>query len=392
MTLLFCAPFTRPAAAAPEQFIVVNIAHGRKSEVFEQVSARFKPDTAGRTGIGIAAFFSYLNQPPAKTEADVLEFLRLSERFNIPVVVQLDGEQWWDGRPDLWNWWDSARPGFDPANRHNVEWSGWGPEHAIRIAWRNWGRQIRVLPPPNLMSPRYREACHAEMKRLVPLVLKWRANLPEDRRHLLIGIKFGWESSIGVNAYHYPNGNSLADKPAASDPNQPVTGDQIPAHGFAPIGYAAVTTAGLAAFGELREDHLAQIAQRHMEDLCRLASDLGVPRELLFTHGAGWKDDELLYAAAINRFACPGWSFYQHAANPAGDRAVKRLLAETDAPFWAAVEWLPARARTQAEWSEAIRHTLGFHRCRYLCIYNWNSIEQNESALSAIGGFVRPGP
>ena len=81
----------------------------------------------------------------------------------------------------------------------------------MKTAWRNWGKQIRVLPPPNLMSPLYRQACHDEMRVLVPLILDWWMKLPDEKKSLLIGIKIGWESSIGVNAYYYPNGNDLLD-------------------------------------------------------------------------------------------------------------------------------------------------------------------------------------
>ena len=70
-----------------------------------------------------------------------------------PVLVQIDTEHWWEARPDLWNWWDPAKPGFDPANRENVEWTGWSADDALKIAWRNWGRQIRVLPPPEPGQP-----------------------------------------------------------------------------------------------------------------------------------------------------------------------------------------------------------------------------------------------
>jgi hypothetical protein len=101
-------------------------------------------------------------------------FLSLSERFNIPIVVQLDGEQWWQ-------------------------------------------------------------------------------ELPQEKKHLLIGIKLGWESSIGVNSFHYPNGNALLNQSESEDPRTGIKSDQIPSRGVATIGYAAVATAGLANGGELQE-------------------------------------------------------------------------------------------------------------------------------------------
>lgn len=169
---------TGAAAPMPEvaarQFIVLN-SSGRadSAALFEAVRREFPATRNAPTRVGIAGIFSYLQAPPEKMLAALAEFLRLAAQHDMPVVVQLDGEQWWDGRPDLWNWWDPKRPGFNPNNRANVEWSGWGPQHALRIAWRNWGQQIRVLPPPNLMSPAYRSACHTEMGALIPVIYNW---------------------------------------------------------------------------------------------------------------------------------------------------------------------------------------------------------------------------
>ena len=36
----------------------------------------------------------------------------------------LDGENWWDQTPELWNWWNASLPGYDPGNVNNVEWYG----------------------------------------------------------------------------------------------------------------------------------------------------------------------------------------------------------------------------------------------------------------------------
>ena len=89
--------------------------------------------------------------PPGTTLAALKVFLEATEETNTPAQVPIDTEHWWPARRDLWNWWDPARPGYDPANRENVEWTRWSPDNAIKIAWRSWGRQIRVLPPANLI-------------------------------------------------------------------------------------------------------------------------------------------------------------------------------------------------------------------------------------------------
>lgn len=376
--------WTSLAPAAPEQFILFNLSWGARVDAFAQISRDFKAPPQGRVGVGVAAIFSYLHQPRERTVDDLRRFLARAQETGTPVVVQLDGENWWGARPDLWNWWDPARPGYSPSNRTNVEWTGWSPDDAIKIAWRNWGRQIRVLPPPNLMSPAYRAACHAEMRALIPLVLDWWQALPPDRQHLLIGIKLGWESSIGVNAWHYPNGNALLDRPASEDPTTGLRANELPARGVALTGYAAVKAAGLRHAGVLTEGDLAEVVRRHLEDLCRVAAKLGVARDRLFTHVAGWKADEMLYQTAVNEFSSPGWSFYQHAADPRRDIGVQKALQRSDAPYWAAVEWLFQGPRQTEPWRQALAATLAHPRCRYLCIYNWEGVRNSAELLAAV--------
>ncbi|MBI1389701.1 MAG: hypothetical protein GC154_14785 [bacterium] len=372
-------------AGAQSQSIVVNLAPDEVNEtVFQRLAQLGAQDDSRRVDLGAAAIFSYLNQPRRQCEKSLTDFLALAQRYEVPVVVQLDGEQWWGARPDLWNWWDPARPGYEPRNRENVEWSGWSPESALKIAWRNWGRQIRVLPPPNLMSERYRRACHEEMRVLIPLILNWRNRLPEEKRRLLIGIKLGWESSIGVNSFYYPNGNDMLNRPESEDPQSGLEAARVPDRGVAAIGYAAVSTIGLATGGELREADLTEVVRRHLEDLCALAAELGAPRDILFTHVAGWKEGENLYEAGLNRYACPGWSFYRHASDPAEDVGVQRALRKSDAPYWAAVEWLLTGEHDESHWRNAFERTLSDPKCRYLCIYNWSGIKDDLAALGAI--------
>jgi hypothetical protein len=219
--------------------------------------------------------------------------------------------------------------------------------------------------------------------------MDWQARLPEDQKHLLVGIKLGHETSIGVNAYHYPSGNDLLDKPADEDPVRPLQTDDVLARGMAQIGYAALRLSGIRTEGVPTEAELRDVAQRYLEMLCREAAQAGVPRELLFAHGAGWKEGELIYDVAMNPHACPGWSFYNHAADPRKDTAVQRNLAKSDAPYWAATEWLLQGTDSTAAWREALANTLSDRRCRYVCIFNWESIRDSDSIQNAIVGLVK---
>ena len=165
----------------------------------------------------------------------------------------------------------------------------------------------------NLMSPRYRDAVHTEMRALIPQVLGWWRRLPAGKKDLFVGIKLGHESSVGVNGYYYPHGNDYADRPEKEDPRRELVVEQLPGRGMAPIGYAAVSTLGLAKSGALKEEHLAEVVRIHLRDLCSLAHALGVPRDRLFTHCGGWTKGEKLYASAVNEFSSPAGAFIRTA-------------------------------------------------------------------------------
>ncbi len=395
---------TKRDAGNAVQYIVFNRAPGQgmhqgvpaslNTERFNEVLAHFPNRPELRVQTGLSFVFSPFRTPPEKTLDALRTFLDAAEQADTPVLVQIDFEHWWEARPDLWNWWDPERPGFERANRENVEWTGWSPEHAVKIAWRNWGRQIRVLPPPNLASPRYLAACREEIHRLVPVVLSWHERLPDGKKHLLIGVKLGHETSIGVNAYHYPGGNELLGRPPSDDPVERLQPDDVLARGMSQLGYAALSTSGIRTSGTPTEAELRDVAQRYLEILCREASEAGVPRELLFAHGAGWKDGELVYDVPVNAHACPGWSFYRHAADPRRDAGVQRNLARSDAPYWSATEWHFQGPRETAAWRDALSNTLADPRCRYVCIFNWegrHGIRESGAILQAVAEVVEAG-
>ena len=198
-----------------------------------------------------------------------------------------------------------------------------------------------------------------------------------------MGIKVGWESSVGVNAWYYPDGNDLLDKPEKDDPRTGLNAKQLPDRGVQTIGYAAVKTAGIRDHGQITEADLAEVARRHLESLAKKAAEAGIPRSRLFTHGAAWKEEELLYDAAVNKYSCPGWSFYDYAPDPRKDQGVKRALESSDAPYWAVTEWLLFHD-DQSKWTSSLKNALSSPKCRYVCIFNWHSIINSVTIHQAI--------
>lgn len=345
-----------------------------------------KPESEVKVGLNV--ILSYLHYDIKALSVHLEEFLKSVEKTDTPVMIKLDGEQWWGGRPELWNWWDPEKPGYNPENRKNVEWTSWDKKDALKIAWRNWGRQIRVLPPPNLMSPAYRKECHKAMDVLLPIIFKWWKSLPEDKKYLLAGITVGWESSIGVNAYYYPNGNELLDKPEEDDPKLDLVRGDVLSRGVAQIGYASVKTTGIRENGDITEEDLVEVVRRHLKDLSKHVYEAGFPREKIFTHGWGNEFGEEMYDAAVNQYSSPGWSNYWTPEDVSKNEGIMWGIRKSDARHWAVVEWLLMESREKKRWENAIENTLFYPGCKSLIVYNWASVKDSPQVMEAVNRVI----
>ena len=400
---LLLGPLSLPAEVPP-RYLFFNIAPASPwnqnhpetftRALFDEVVHTLRAPENPRLRIGVSYLFSTLETPTNILAQSLRRLLAASEESGVPVLVALDGQNWWQHRPDFWNWWDPNLPGYNPSNIFNVEWTGWSPTQAVKVCWRNWGYQFRVIPAPNLASPKV-VAAHLEgLRTLVPIIVEWQRRLPPSRRWLFGGVKVGSEAGIGYNAYHYPDGNRYYEQ-WPQDPSHDPTNGLVTAKGLSSgvcqLGYAAVKTAGLKDHGEITRDDLAKVTQLYLEKLCRVAHDLGLPREALFTHQGGtyapW-DKHLPFWPAFNDWASPGWSFYH-----GGPREAVPLEAEMKAARrkrWAAAEWWWGGA-TAADWEDHFRRTLSFRDCRFICVYNWNQgMFQNSAAgQEAVSKLVR---
>ncbi len=371
----------------PSQYILLNLMY-RDSTVqdFQQIDSVFGSSAQRKIAVGAAYAISYLQYSPAHCDSMLRKVLSLSRQYDIPVFIRWDGESYWGARPDLWNWWDPNKPGYNPKNKYDVEWDWWSPDSAVKIGWRNWGSQARVLPMPNLMAPRYKQACDSAMRRLVPIVVDWWHALPDSLKYLFAGMSVGWESAIGVNNWYYNDGNSLLNKPESDDPTYGLNVHKLPSRGVQAIGYAAVSTLGLAHSGQLTANMIAEVVRVHLEELSKICYDLGVPRDHIFTHCGGWGKGDPTNYAALNKYSCPGWSFYDFAYDPALDYDPMNALKKNTAPYWSANEWLYdwGHSTSEINWLLAIENTLSMPKIRYLSIYNWEPVRFNQAAVEAI--------
>jgi hypothetical protein len=61
-------------------------------------------------------------------------------------------------------------------------------------------------------------------------------------------------------------------------------------------------------------------------------------------------------------------------------------LRISDAPYWAVTEWFykSDHGEGEMEWFLAIANTLSIQRIKYMCIYNWGGINENQAAVAAV--------
>ncbi|MHB0954914.1 MAG: hypothetical protein ACYC0X_00905 [Pirellulaceae bacterium] len=359
---------------------------------FDEITRAIDPPDNPALRLGISFVFDFFRYDPQTLGRSLDRFLELSEETGVPILVNLDGMNWWGNRPDLWNWWDPTKPGYDPENRRNVEWCGWGPEHAVKIGWRNWGSQIRVLPMMNVASPQVIAAHQDVLRILLPRIATWWKQLPHEKRYLLGGVKLGHEASIGINAWYYPNGNQLAERPTTEDPLYGLKFAQGWHGGVQPIGYAAVATAGIKQTGELNRDDIAHVTQSYLALLCAEAHTAGLPADKVYTHQGGtyhpW-EKSLPWWPAFNADATPGWSLYF--TDPAEATGLGDTLDGQGTGRWAAVEWW-WQGNDEAGWRNHFERTLAFRNCQFLVIYNWNcglSFSKHPAGLHALQTLLR---
>jgi len=366
-----------------DKYVIINQTTFTETEI-KTIVAKYGEQSNKRVAVGLGIIISVLNSAPATFLASLNNQLALAKKYDIPILVKFDTEYYWDYRPDLWNWWDPTIGGYNPDNKNNVEWYDWNSDAAIKICWLNWGKQMRKRPAPNLMSPAYINAWKVELTKGAQALKTWYDELPENKKFLLAGVVVGWESSIGANLFYIPNGNSYLTQPEANDPAIKRNMDMLPSRGVQATGYAAVKTAGIATSGTLTEQMLTEVVRRNLENLSKTVFDLGFSRNQIIVHGGGWAVGETLYSASINAYSCPGWSFYSDAADPTKDLTAMAALAKSDAPYWAAIEWLlQGTDKTQSDWTNALNKSIA-NKSRLVCIYNWGQINSNLAALEAI--------
>lgn len=329
--------------------------------------------------------------------------LEVAEQENLPVFVPLNGFQWWDELPELYNWWDPdgthtpavffARQkskdfkerfirGYNPDNKWNVEWQDF--QTPMQLNWRNWGGGgFRLAPPPNILQHAHagltyrtvvEERFAAILHELIPTVERWQQDGKED---LFAGISLGTEVSLNASV---------------------TRGDE-----FIPYGYRAVQdllcpndapscgnsrTWSSETIRQARQDAL----QSYMFDLSLIARRMGLPKQRVYTHVyadtySGSPRYEQYADSAFTPFARPGISLYQSATNPLGLPQWLLAMKAQYYPAWGTLEY--SAGSSQGSWAMGLANTMAgsVSQAKLLDVYNMGEI-RGTGAVPAIASFL----
>jgi hypothetical protein len=336
--------------------LTANVTHGPKTQAntapryllfwhsAEQASALLKAIGErgdGRTrllGFGIPCpTFEQEKQVPA----NIHRAFTVARQLNLAVMLHFDFHVDWSNRPDLWNWFDPNKPGYNPDNRRNVEWFGWdGPPAKAR--YLNWGAAQR-MPPPMCFTSR---AVRAEWTRLIreviapPLRRELEILRREGKERLFAGVLVGSEPTFDNYAHTDPETARL------------VAADGAP---VGQLGYRALLDSGYSQEHLPADIHraLGEVIQETVAFWCREFVRAGLPAQKLYPHVPAGADLETTSSpvwAAFNAWSRPGWSTY-----PVGplQRSFQPLYAELKKhgdPPWGGVEANLGMPGSLADW------------------------------------------
>ena len=307
--------------------------------------------------------------------------LSLVEQFDLPLTISIDATQWWQYRPDLWNWWNTSFAGYNPENRMNVEWTAPTPANATSISWRNWGSQFRMpSPAPNFLSPAYQQAAAESMIPIAQRIAQWYISLPPNKKYLLGYIRCVQELWEGTNYFYYPGANLPNGTPAWLPDKDPMTG----VAGSVQLGYAALCTSQVLCNGTITTAQLDLIISTFITFAGQVLIDAGIPRSRIMSHTGSFFSNPPTKtiafnsaAAAITTTTAPGWSIYNEAAvNISNNLGIPEALESVKNTPWGAPEFNPflGTKGTVDSWKNAFLNTFGYKNNRLIVLQNWNSI------------------
>ncbi len=333
-----CAPsFGMPVSRQEPQYLLFWRPPEQAAELVRRIGARGDGKTR-ILGFGLPCSTFPLEKRIPELVRSAFQAAREND---VAVMLHFDFHIDWQCRPDLWNWFDPDKPGYNPQNKRNVEWFGWdGP--AAKVRYLNWGKAERMAPPMCFTSP----AIRAEWRRLIRRVIvpaikpELERLRKEGREHLFAGVLVGSEPTFDNYARTDPESAKLA-----KEDGTPLT----------QTGYRALLDRGFSADKPPADliKALADIIQETVAYWCRQFAESGIPVSKLYPHIPAGADDAVTCSpprTAFNRWSRPGWSTYAVGPLEEGFAPIYAELKKHGNPPWGGVEANVGFPGTLADW------------------------------------------
>jgi hypothetical protein len=275
----------------------------------------------------------------------------LARETNVAVHFNVDDHIGWDQRPDLWNWYDSDKPGYNPANRKNVEW----------YDWEGTPNKRRYLTPDGVPS-QTPHMCYnspkieAEISRIISRVagpaLREEIELLRQthQEYLFAGVTVGAEagfddySMVGKLFQQLPSHGDPIQMDVARMIRQAVTLMQEDKAPYSRLGYCSLTNSGYSKSNPPADINraLADVNRKFIEFWDKQFVEAGIPCSRIYTHvaAAPAQDDNNNAPIEIvfNSYARPGWTTYPIGTLANGLQPLYDELAKHGNPAWGGVE------------------------------------------------------
>jgi hypothetical protein len=325
-----------PATSKHAKYLIFWSPAEKAGELAERVG--MKGDGKTRLlGFGLPSeTFELEGQLPAR----IRSAFAAARTHDMAVMLHFDFHIAWKNRPDLWNWFDPGKPGYDPNNKDNVEWHGWdGPPNRTR--YLNWGVLERLPPHMCFTSKRVRaEVARIVSKVIGPVLREEIAKLKsEGKEALFAGVLVGSEPGIEDDSKPNPELAKMMKEDGVS---------------AGPLGYRALRDRSFSA------DHpptdfrkaLANIIQETIAFWCAQFVDAGLHPEKLYPHVAAPATIEMTNApiwTAFNKYSHPGWTTYPVEVLGESFKPLYELGKHSN-PAWAGVEANAGMPGTVVDW------------------------------------------
>jgi len=273
-----------------------------------------------------------------------------AKRTNVAVHFVVDDHVGWDKRPDLWNWYDPAKRGYNPDNKKNVEWYDWEGTANKRRYFSPEGTPSQS-PHMCYNSPTIRKEISRIVSNVIGPALRKEIDKlkQQNKEYLFAGITVGAEAgfddySMIENLSRLPSNPDPMQRQVANMLTQAATlmdEDEAP---HSRLGYCSLTNAGYSKTNPPADINraLADVSQKVIEFWDKQFFDAGIPCSRIYTHVAASPPQDNNNNAPIrivfNPYARPGWTTYPIGTLENGFRPLYDELAKHGNPAWGGVE------------------------------------------------------